>query len=117
MPQAPSIRKILCSLVNCHSRAICYSAQKCELLLLDNCSGQEREVNLLVKAIEREITSEMIRLGKTMSVEYLLPRFTRWLSHEENIGMEEAEWSVNSWAMALGLIAFTEKHLIPPECT
>jgi hypothetical protein len=117
MPQAPSIRKILCSLVNCHSRAICYSAQKCKQLLMDNCSGQEHEVNLLVKAIEREIPSEMIRLGKIMPEEYLLPKFTRWLCHEEDIVLEEAEWSVNSWAMALGLIAFTEKRLTPTECS
>jgi WD40 repeat protein len=115
MPQAPSVRKILCSNVSRDSD-IRFSAQKCKLLFLDSGIGHEYEVDLLLKAIERNIPSEMIRLIVNMPADYLFPKLTRWLSRETNIGLEEAEWSVNSWAMAFGFIPFKESILqIPVE--
>lgn len=81
-------------------------------MLMDNCQGHQREIDLLIIAIEREITSEMLRLKKTMPVSALLQKMTRWLTHETKVSEEDCRWIVDSWAMALGVIHFSEMKLI-----
>lgn len=110
MPQVVSARKILCSFVYFYSKNICYSVDRCKLLFVNEGHAHLEGVDLLIKAVDREIPAEMVRLvlRKNMPISYLMPKFTRWLSRDENMAMDNAVWAVNSWAMALGLVAFME---------
>lgn len=112
MSQLPSIRKTLWLLLREHGTGLCYSAEKCKTTLMDNCLGHQREIDLLVIAIEREITSEMLRLKETMPVLALLQKLTRWMTHETTVSEADCRWIVDSWAMALGVIPFSEMKLI-----
>jgi len=114
MSHTPSIRETLCLLLKQYGTELCFSAAKCKMLIMDNCHEQEREINLLITAIELEITSEMLRLKKTMPVTVLLQKLIRWLAHETTVSDEDCRWAVDSWAMALGIIPFSELGLPNP---
>lgn len=111
MRLTPSIRETLCLILKRHGTEPCFSAVKCKMLLMDNCIDHKIEIDLMVTAIEREITSEMLRLKKTMPVSVLLPKLTRWLTNETPASDEDSRWVVDSWAMALDIIPFSEMVL------
>lgn len=82
--------------------------------LMDTYPSAKREIDLVIMAIDLEIVQEMLRLRRSgMPVEFLLPKLIRWLSQDINTNNTEAKWAVHSWAMAFGLISFTDEILLP----
>lgn len=82
--------------------------------LLAACPDREREIELIVAAINCEIVSEMRRLGKSLTPSILMPKLIRWLMRQTTLRHHEASWAVFSWAMALGLIPYVEEDLPLP---
>ena len=80
-------------------------------LLLGACPGHEREIELIVTAINCEIVSEMQRLGNSLTPSILLPKLIRWLMRQTKLEHSEASWTVLSWAMAIGIIPYVEGDL------
>jgi len=80
--------------------------------LANVCHSSQREFDLVRITHSMEIVHEMLRLHRTtMPPIFYLPKLTRRLARNAFIDEEEAGWAVNSWAMALGLIPFSEKTL------
>jgi len=78
---------------------------------MDACPGAEQETELVMKARKFDIVNEMLRLSHSMSLAVLLPKLTRLLVRDAGIEEEDANWAINSWAMAFGLIPFVDESL------
>jgi hypothetical protein len=84
------------------------NARRCEGLLKDLCGEYRREINVLTSAVEERIPLDLLAAGNSMPRELLLTRLARRL--EDNLGLtpEAAQWAVESWALALGVISDAE---------
>jgi F-box protein 11 len=74
-------------------------------LLLDHAGQYRREVRVLVSALEEKVAADLLRVSGSIPIPVLLAQLTRRL--HDNVGMAEefATWAVESWALALGVIA------------
>jgi hypothetical protein len=84
------------------------NARRCEGLLKDLCGEYRREINVLTSAVEERIPLDLLAAGSSMPRELLLTKLSRRL--EDNLGLtpEAAQWAVDSWALALGVVSDAE---------
>ena len=115
MKQDQTVRQLLLKLAYRHHSFMCNISDRYELGLKDGCASFKRERELIVMAINCEIVSEMLRLRHGLIPSLLLPKLTRWLMRQTGIDQGEAAWTVNSWAMAFGIISFVDEDL-PSAC-
>lgn len=115
MSQLQTVRQTLLSIVQPSHHIFLHADVSFRLRLLDTCPDAEREIDLLMAAFNSDTVNEMQRLRHGMPTEILLPKLTRWLMRDAGIEEKEASWSVNSWAMALGLLPFADESLTPVE--
>lgn len=78
---------------------------------MDACPGAEQETELVMKARKFDIVNEMLILRHSMSPAVLLPKLSRWLVRDAGIDEQDANWAINSWAMAFSLIPFADESL------
>lgn len=115
MSQIQTIRSVLSSLIKQHHTLTMYAAVSLRLKLMDACPGSEREIGLILQVFKSDTINEMLRLRKTLPRSVLLPKLTRWLARDAGIEEVEANWIVNSWAIAFGIIPFEEETLTTDE--
>jgi hypothetical protein len=116
-------RQALRRIVDKYGKEICSDARRCEGLLNDLCGAYRREVNVLVVAVEEHVPLDLLARAGSMSPELLLTRLEKRLEEHTALTAEAARWSVESWALALGVITDAEiaekeqkrKTVIPPE--
>lgn len=77
--------------------------------LSKRCPDGGSEIRWLLTAFESEVVAELQRLGQRQIPSILLPKMIHWLQRESALTAQEASWSVHSWAMAMGLIPFSEE--------
>ncbi len=101
-------RESLRQIITKYGRDLCGDARRCEGLLKDFCGEYRREINVLVSAVEERIPLDLLAAEKTMPRELLLTKLTKRL--EDNLGLtaEAANWAVDSWALALGIVTDSE---------
>src|SRR5688500_7833502 len=101
-------RQKLRELVERHGRAVIEDARRCEGLLKDYSGEHRREISVLVSALEERIPQDLLAAPQGAPREVLLARMARRLSEDRALSEPAAAWSVNSWALALGLVSDDE---------
>lgn len=98
-------RQILSEIVTRHGASVVQDVRRCEGLLRDYAAEHRREVSVLVSALEEQVPQELLAAPAGTPLEVQLRRLARRLSDNRAISEPAAAWSVNSWALALGLIS------------
>lgn len=101
-------RRKLRELVARHGQSIVRDARRCEGLLKDYSGEYRGEVSVLVSALEEQVPQDMLAAPDAAPREVMLARMTRRLTDNRALSETAAAWSVNSWALALGLISEDE---------
>lgn len=115
MSQYKSVRKTLYFMIKHHPIPLILN-ESIEVKLIEVCPERNREINLVMKAIELEIVQEMQRLRHAFAPKVLLfPKLIKWMVREPKIQEYEASWCINTWAMALNLMPFEDDTLLPIE--
>jgi hypothetical protein len=96
-------RQKLQKLIVDYGRSLCNDPNRCEALLKDHCGVHKREIFVLVSALRKKVTDEMLTPTAGMPLEIVLARLRKRLEDELAMTAEAAQWAVESWAMALGL--------------
>lgn len=111
-------RRKLLEIVAKYGRSIIDQPRRLEGLLRDYCGEYRREISVLVMAVEEQAVSDMRAAAAaaatsgadstTLPRRTLLARLARRLC--DNLGLSEpaAQWSIESWALALGMISEEE---------
>ncbi|MEP7305870.1 MAG: hypothetical protein ABJA98_10155 [Acidobacteriota bacterium] len=97
-------RQSLRDLVAKHGKNVCDDPRRCEALLRDACGAHKRELNILMNALRERVPTDLQTGDPRLPQDILLSRLTTRLT---DLGLAEdaARWSVDSWALALGVIA------------
>lgn len=101
MDNAP--RQVLKELIVTHGAALVDNPQRCKGLLLDRCQEQRREINILIQALEEQVTFDL-RQASVTPYPILQARLVKRLEDMRAMTEEAARWGVDSWALALGVI-------------
>jgi hypothetical protein len=100
-------REKLIGLVARFGPAICSDPKRCEALLRDVCGNQfTRELNALLAAVKEHAASDLAAEDGSVPLEVLLARLSSRLHDNLGIIEELAQWSMASWALALGKTGF-----------
>ena len=97
-------RQKLIDLVARFGHELSEDPRRCEGLLRDVCFDQKREILILVTAIKEGVPQELLRLQKSIPQKVLLDRCAQKLHENTGFVQELSNWSVLSWALALGVI-------------
>lgn len=102
-------RQCLIKIVSQYGPSVSGNARQCRALLLDLCGEHRREIHVLISVIEENIADELTRTDQTMPPAVLIARLAKKL--HDNLGTAEilAQWAVESWALALGIISIKVK--------
>jgi len=101
-------RQKLRELVAQHRHAILDDPQRCEAMLQDRCGEHQREVLVLVRALEEGVVADLLATRGSSPPEALLTRLTRRLQEDLSLSEDVARWAVESWALALGVLPGAE---------
>lgn len=99
-------REKLVEIVSQYGSGVTEDARRCKGLLLDLCGDHQREINALVGALSEQVAVELTvghRSGVPMQV--LLPRLAQRLYDRLGLDRDLANWAVESWALALGILS------------
>jgi F-box protein 11 len=102
-------RRKLLEIVAKHGRSIIENPRRLEGLLRDHCGTYRREISVLVMAVEEHAVLDLLAAASSnLPRKVLLARLTQRLC--DNLGLSEvgAIWSIESWALALGVISDRE---------
>ena len=96
-------RAALRELIEQHGLALCEDPPRCEALLRERCGEYTREIFVLISALQEGIVAELLAARDQEVGSTLLPSLARRL--QENLALTEdaASWTVEAWALALGL--------------
>lgn len=104
-------RQTLSKIIAKHGVSLCADARRCEALLRDLCPAYRREINILTGALEERVAVELLALRNgqgAMPREMLLARLVRRLEDHLALTGAAAQWAVDSWALALGVVSEAE---------
>jgi hypothetical protein len=96
-------RQKLCEIITLYGYAICDEPQRCEGILRDFCGQYRKEIFILVTALKNGVATELLKSQNTVPKEVILARLIKRLHDDLGIAEEAAEWTVKSWALALGV--------------
>lgn len=104
-------RQKLRELILEHGRSLCDDPRRCEALLKDYCGAYKREIFVLVNALKKGITSDLIKMQSNEVPETIIwSRAKQRLEDDLAMSAEATHWALDSWAFALGVI-------VPPPLT
>jgi len=98
-------RQKLCQIVAIYGDALYEDDRRTEGLLRDFCGEYKREIHVLVSAVKEKVATDLLSSQHSLPVEVLLPRLTRRLMENRAIAEPAAQWAVETWALALGIIS------------
>ncbi|MBN1955053.1 MAG: WD40 repeat domain-containing protein [Anaerolineae bacterium] len=97
-------RQTLCKLVEQYGPTLADDPRRAEALLRDLCGEYKREIFVLVSALQEEVGTSLLA-SQPLPYEVLRARLTRRLQEHLALTQHAAHWAVESWALALGVIA------------
>jgi WD40 repeat protein len=98
-------RQTLCEIIRDYGRDVARDPKRCKALLNDLCGGEhKREINVLVSAMDERVSVDLLEPIPNVSCSIVLPRLAKRLYDNKGITTEFAQWAVESWALALGVI-------------
>jgi WD40 repeat protein len=101
-------RQKLSELVATYGRSLASDARRTEGLLRDFCGQYKREIFALVNAMREGVPGDLMTSQGRMPTQVLLAQLTQRLHDNLALTQEAARWAVESWALALGVIAEAE---------
>ena len=115
----PSVRDTLRQLIVRYGHALCDDPRRCEAMLRDLCGQHKREVFILVSDLRQRVAADLLGGGGGLPTPLLLGRLRKRLEDELGLSGEAARWAVETWALALGVIAgpvpLTATDAAPPR--
>ena len=105
MPMNEIPQEKLCEIIKKYGQQVCEDPQRFEGLIKDFCGEYRKEVASLIGASKEGVPIDLLKLGKSLPIEVLMAQLVTRL--EDNLGLsyELAKWAVESWSLALDLIA------------
>ena len=97
-------RQKLRELIVEYGRCLCNDPRRCETLLEDYCGQHKREIFVLVNALKNRVAEELLKAPANVPQSLLFARLHKRLEDELAMTAEAAQWAVESWALALGVI-------------
>jgi parallel beta-helix repeat protein len=101
-------RRKLRELVARDGLLIAENSSRTESLLRDYCGEFRREISVLVMALEEHAVADMLSAQKGLPREVLFRRLAQRLCDNLALSESAARWSIESWALAFGLISENE---------
>jgi formylglycine-generating enzyme required for sulfatase activity len=101
-------RRVLRDLIRTQGASLCEEPVRCKAFLNDLCGSYGREVDALLKALEKRVPAELSKSSDAMPKELLVGRLTERLCSGAAIDRDSARWAVESWALALGRVSDAE---------
>jgi parallel beta-helix repeat protein len=102
-------RRKLSEIIARHGRSVIENPRRLESLLRDYCGEYRREISVLVMAVEEHAVLDMLAAAAGNSPrQVLLTRLAQRLCDNLGLSEEAANWSIESWALALGVISAAE---------
>jgi hypothetical protein len=99
-------REKLSELVGRFGIGLSRDARQCKALLADVCGDRFRgECTVLVAAVEEGVVGELLSNSIGLPKKVLLDRLSGRLQANRGVSADLARWSVESWAVALGVVA------------
>ncbi|MFO1422246.1 MAG: DUF1566 domain-containing protein [Candidatus Competibacteraceae bacterium] len=98
-------RQKLRELIIKYGRSLCDDPRRCEALLKDHCGHYKREIFVLISALKNRVADDLLKASSGIPQSILLARLNKQLEEELAMTAEAAHWAVESWALALGVIA------------
>jgi hypothetical protein len=99
-------RKQLCLIIEQHGQGIMTEPKRCRGLLNDLAPQCRLENNLLMMALEQDITGQLLKPNNLIPVESQLECLAQNLHNAVGIEEDLAYWATESWALALGVISY-----------
>ena len=106
MKDAP--RQKLREIIKRHGRSIIENPRRCENLLRDYCGEFRREISVLTMALEEHAVADMLAAPASLPRKVALSRLAQRLCDNLALSEAAARWSIESWALALGVISEAE---------
>ena len=97
-------RQTLARIVTQYGPSVADDPRRCEGLLRDLCGDARREINVLVAALKEKVVGDL-QAGGDLPPEALIGRGVKKLQDNAGIAEDLARWAVESWALALGVLA------------
>jgi hypothetical protein len=109
-------RQKLVELVRRQGKSIVDDARRAEGFFRDYFGGHRREISVLTAALEEGVGADLLAAaaGQTPRA-VLLSRLARRLTDNRGLSDEAANWAVNSWALALGVVSNDDLRTIEPQ--
>ncbi len=101
-------RRKLRELVERDGGLIAENPHRSESLLRDYCGEFRREISVLVMALEEHAVADMLSAPKGLPGKVLFARLVQRLCDNLALSESAARWSIESWALAFGLISENE---------
>lgn len=98
-----SVRKALCELLWAHGQRLHEDPRRLRMLLTAECPGEETAINWVVAAAEERLPERMLEEGGLQRKSMVTRLRTR-----RRLTDEAALWTVETWALAFGLISAKE---------
>ena len=95
-------RQRLRELIVEYGRSLCDDPNRCEALLKDYCGIYKREIFVLVAALKKRVTYDMMKSSAGVPQELVIGRICKRLEYELGLTSEASRWAAESWALALG---------------
>ena len=109
------VRQKLREIIATYGRDVGDDSRRCRGFLLDFCGEHRREVHVLVSAVEERVVIDLLNSATHVPYDILEARLTRRLCDNRGYVEDLAAWSVQSWALALGVIAQVKSQPSPPR--
>lgn len=101
-------RQKLREIIARHGHSVVQDARRCEGLLRDYSPQYQREISVLLSALEEHVPQDLLAAPVSVPRRVLLARLARRLADYHALSEPAATWSVNTWAVALGVISEDE---------
>jgi hypothetical protein len=103
-------RMRLQEIIKKYDETIVENPKRLRALLKDLCLGQNaREINAIMSSLEEKIPHEILKSKNTVPWNILSSQLKKRLSENTYYSDELVTWSINSWALALGVQNISQK--------
>lgn len=101
-------RQKLSEIIRQYGYSISEDPKKCEALLRDFCGGYRKEIAVLISALKDRVPAELLASQNSGLPTVKISRLIKGLEENHGLTKAAAKWSVESWALALGVISNEE---------
>ena len=98
------IRQKLCELIAQYGFSLCNDQKRCEILLENHCGQSNKDVFILTAALKNRVVEDLINASPSALKYALYKRLINRLENELGLKKQTAQWAVESWALALGVL-------------